>query len=496
MQIVTTHILSRATAGHWLRNCLIGALIGGLAGCAAPVPKLTQPVQAQWQHAVASDPAKPTDLHGWWHAFGDAELDVLVDRALADNLDVAQAVQRLRATRALHDRAHARYLPSLVARTDDVIDPDASASYEVIGFDASWEFGLFGRAEGTRRESQGALDASVADLRSAQVTLVAEVVRDWIELRTAQQQEQLLSHISDTRQHQWQLLQTRERLQLIAPSAVDQAQATFAQSAAALATPRQAINASAQQLAILLGQNHPDPAWLQPGRQPELGAWQIDSTPADLLRTRPEIARAEADVLQAAGELALTHADMFPSIGLGGSIDWATDINNDHKHPTTPNAIDSLGPVLNIPLFDWGTRLAATHAKGYELQASVLAYRQAVLQGVADVETALGSLQQQQQREQHSMIAWQALQHGDQAVQTRIGLHLSSPLDLAESQLAVDQAAIDLADARAGHSLAYVALFKALGGAPLPADAAAEKSSTTSSVASPSSASASDKAQR
>jgi len=94
------------------------------------------------------------------------------------------------------------------------------------------------------------------------------------------------------------------------------------------------------------------------------------------------------------------------------------------------------------------------------------------------------------------MIAWQALQHGDQAVQTRIGLHLSSPLDLAESQLAVDQAAIDLADARAGHSLAYVALFKALGGAPLPADAAAEKSSTTSSVASPSSASASDKAQR
>lgn len=468
MQTVPTHILSRAIPGNLLRGCLIGALICGMAGCAAPLPKLTQPLPAQWQHAVASNPAKPTDLHGWWHAFGDSELDALVDRALANNLDVAQAVERLRATRALHDRSSARYLPSLVARTDDVIDPDASASYEVIGFDASWEFGFFGRAEGTRRASQGALDASVADLRSARVSLVAEVVREWIELRTAQQQELLLSQISDTRQHQWQLLQTRQRLQLVAPSAVDQAQALVAQSDAALTVPRQAVNASAQRLAVLLGQNHPDPTWLQPGTQPELGAWQLDSAPADLLRTRPEIARAEADVLQAAGELALTHADMFPSIGLGGSIDWATDINNNHKRVTTPNAIDSLGPVLNIPLFDWGIRIAATHAKGYELQASVLAYRQAVLQGAAEVETALGSLEQQQQRELHSTLAWQALQHSDLAVQTRVGLQLGSPLELAESKVAVDQAAIELADARAGHSLAYVALFKALGGAPLP----------------------------
>jgi hypothetical protein len=100
--------------------CLIGVLIGGIAGCAAPVPKLTPPLPAQWQHVVASNPAKPTDLHGWWHAFDDPQLDALVDRALTSNLDVAQAVARLRATRALHDRAHARYLPSLRAHTDDV----------------------------------------------------------------------------------------------------------------------------------------------------------------------------------------------------------------------------------------------------------------------------------------------------------------------------------------------------------------------------------------
>ncbi|OOG50165.1 RND transporter [Rhodanobacter sp. C01] len=454
-----------------LRGGLTAALLGGLAGCAAPLPRLTPPVPAQWQHAVASDPAKPSDLHGWWHAFGDPGLDALVDHALANNLDVAQAVERMRAVRALQRSAQTRYLPAVRASTNDVVEPSANASYQLVGFDATWEFGLFGRAEGSRREAHAALDASIADLRTAQVSLVAEVVREWIELRTAQQQEQLLLQINDARQHEWELLQVRQHLQLVAPNAVDQAQAAFAQSTAALAAPRQAINASAQQLAMLLGQNHPDPAWLQPGTPPELGAWRLNSTPADLVRTRPEIARAEADVLQAAGALALAHADMFPSIGIGGSVDWATDIFDNKKHGTTPNSIVSLGPELTIPLFDWGIRLAAKHAKDHELKASVLAYRQAVLQGVAEVETALGNVQQQRQREQQSQLAWQALQRVDQTVQARVGLRLGSPLDRAESQVAAAQAAIELADARAGHSLAYVALFKALGGAPLPSAA-------------------------
>ncbi len=472
--------LSKAISIYWWRTCLLGAVFTGLAGCAAPLPRLTPSIPAQWQHAAASDPARPTDLHGWWHAFADPELDALVDRALANNLDVAQAVERLRAVRTLHERAHARYLPALNARTHDAVDPDASASYLVSGFDASWELGLFGRAEGTRRASQGDLDASVADLHAARVTLVAEVVREWITLRTAQQQEQLLLQISQQRQRAWEMLQTRQRLQLAAPGAVDQSQAAWAQAEAALAAPRQAVDTSARRLAVLLGQNHPDPAWLQAGTPPELGAWRLDGTPAELLRTRPEIARAEADVLRTAGELALTHADLYPSIGLGASMVWAADINNNHRFSTTPNGIASVGPVIDIPLFDWGIRLAATHAKSHELKASVLAYRQAVLQGVAEVETALGSLQQQRQREQQDTLAWQALQRADQAVQVRVGLQLGSPLDRAESGIAAGQAALELAEARAAHSLAYVALFKALGGAPLPSADTPETEPATS----------------
>jgi outer membrane protein TolC len=252
---------------------------------------------------------------------------------------------------------------------------------------------------------------------------------------------------------------------------VDRAAAAAAQAQAALAAPRQAIDAAAQRLAVLVGQNHPDPAWLQAGPQPRLGAWQLPGTPANLLRTRPEIARAEADVLRAAGELGVAHANRFPSIGLDASMVWATDLNNNRKR-TVSNGLMTVGPMFDMPLFDWGLREANEHARSHELKASVLAYRQAVLQGVADVETALGTLQQQEQREQHSLDAWQALRRADASLQTRVNLRLDSPLSLADGQLAATQAAIDLADARASHSLAYVALFKALGGAPLPVDEA------------------------
>ncbi|WP_426688055.1 TolC family protein [Rhodanobacter ginsengiterrae] len=463
------HRLTKAAWSNRWRTWLSVTAFTMLAGCAAPLPRLTPPIPPQWQHQIARDQAQPTDLHGWWHAFNDATLDALVERSVAGNLDLAQAAERLRAVRVMHASSGARYLPSLRASTNDVIDPDASASYFLVGFDASWELGLFGRAEGTRREAQGQLDAGIADLRATRVTLVAEVAREWINLRTAQQQEQLLLRISASRRHALQLAQTRQQLQLAAPDATDRAQVALAQAESALIAPREAINASAWRLAVLLGQNHPDPSWLQAGPPPELGNWEIDSTPANLLRSRPEIARAEADVLSAAGELATAHADRFPRIGLGGSINWSTDINNNHRRSTTPNAIAAFGPEISIPLFDWGIRLAAENARDHQLKASVLAYRQAVLQGVAEVETALGSVQQQRLREQHSRQAWQALQRVDQSTQKRAALQLASPLDRNESRLAVDQAALDLADARAGHDLAYVALFKALGGAPLPA---------------------------
>lgn len=448
---------------------LLCAAIGvALAGCSVePLPALKPPLPDAWRHAPQGVAPPAADLRGWWQALGDPALDGLIDRALRGNLDVAQAAERLKAARLIGGHAKDAYLPNVHGRTNDVVNPDTSASYFMVGFDASWEFPLFGAWQSTRRIADGQVGAAQAALRGAQVSLVAEVTRRWVELRSAQRQEGLLTAIRDAQQEKLRLLRTRVDLKLAPPAEAARAEADLARAEAALAEPRQAINANAQQLAVLLGQNEPDPAWLEPGAQPRLGDWQLTAAPADLLRTRPEIAGAEAEVIRAAGELGMSRADIYPHIGFGSSMQWSINIATNHR-ARNHEGIFSAGPVIDIPLFDWGQRVATAHAKDHDLNAALFAYRQAVLQGVAEAEVAMGDLEQLRGREQALAQAAQASGGGVAATRKRAELGLGSGLDLQDSLIDSHRAELELAAAIAQRDLAYVSLYKALGGAPMP----------------------------
>ncbi|WP_338525409.1 efflux transporter outer membrane subunit [Pseudomonas batumici] len=466
---MTIKPFSRLDSGQSL--CALSLVLILLTGCSvAPLPQLKPPTPEAWRNAPPSVLPLHPELNKWWQAFGDPELDALVERALQNNLDVAQAVERLRATRVLSQHAQDPYLPSLSIRTKDAVSPDTSTSYFLIGFDAQWELPLFGAKQSADRLALGNEERMKADLRLAQVSLVAEVSRRWIELRSAQQMESFLGDIQEAQHEKLRLLLVRERLKLAAPSDIAGAQAELAHAQMALTEPRQAINSHAQQLAVLLGQNAPDPQWLRPRPQLKLGQWQLHSVPADLLRTRPEIASAEAEVIRAAGDLGMSRADIYPHISLGSSLQWSLNIASNRKHARSGDSIFSYGPGISIPLFDWGQRLANAEAKNHQLQAAVLAYRQAVLQGVAEAETALGDLEQLRLREQSSLEAFAAAQTRLDALQQRARLGLLSELELENVQIEKHRALLQVARASADRNIAYVALYKALGGAPLPTE--------------------------
>jgi NodT family efflux transporter outer membrane factor (OMF) lipoprotein len=453
---------------HLLASGLLACGLAVLAGCSvAPLPELKPSVPETWRHAPAGVAPPSADLRGWWQALGDPALDALVDRALQNNLDVAQAAERVRAARIANRHSEDPYLPSVHGRTNDVIDPDTTASYFVVGFDAVWELPLFGAWQSSKRVAQGQENSANAALRGARVSLVAEVSRRWIELRSAQEQARLLTAIRDTQQEKLRLVQVREQLKLAPPAEVAKTQAELARAEAALTEPQQVIIASAQQLAVLVGQPEPDPAWLTPGPQPRLGAWQLTTAPADMLRARPEIASAEAEVLRAAGELGLSRADIWPHIGLGASLQWSTNILSNYR-VHTGEAISSFGPIIDVPLFDWGQRIAAAHVKDHELKAAVYAYRQAVLQGVAEAETAMGDLEQLRTREDASQRAAEALDSSTAALRKRAELRLGSDLDVQDGLIENQRAQLELVSSIAQRDLAYVALYKALGGAPVP----------------------------
>lgn len=451
----------------FVRRALPLAVSGLLAACAsAPVPPLPRgDLPVAWRNAPHAQAPAP-DLHGWWKAFGDPQLDALVDQALRDNLDVQQAALHLRAARALGGASGTAYKPQLDFRTLSTPNPEATADYFQAGFDAEWELGLFGRAQANARVARADVETAAAGLQAARVSLVAEVARAYLQLRGAQAREKLLQGIADASQRKLHLTQVREHLRLASQMDVERARAGNAQAQAALSEPRAQLAQYAQTLALLLGTNEPSSDLLEPRPMPELAETGVDSVPADLLRTRPEIAQAQAQVLKAAGELGIAHADRFPRIGLGGAITWAArvhGVNLGSAHDTT-----GIGPAIDIPLFDWGMRVAAEHARDDELKSALLAYRQAVLQGATEVEIALAALNQAQVGAQRANDAADAMQRTARMTGKLRELHQADDLDVADASIAAARAQGEAEQAREREDIAFIALYKALGGAPLP----------------------------
>ncbi|MEO8460754.1 MAG: efflux transporter outer membrane subunit [Dokdonella sp.] len=452
-----------------MRRAFLSAISLTLAvGCAPPLPNVKPDVNVpqHWSQAtsVTATDAPVVDLRGWWRAFGDSQLDRLVDAALAENLDVQQAQQRIVAARALQRRERAAYRPSLSAKTESNPTPDSSASYFQAGFDAQWELGLFGRSESDGKIARADFESAEVDLQAARASVVAEVARTYVELRGADQRIAAFERIVEAQREKLGFTKTREHAQLASALDVARVESDLAQAETAAIEPRLTITRSRQQLALLSGRA--ESIALSDGAQPTLGDLRIEQTPADLLRTRPDIRRAEFAVLKAAGEAGLARADLYPRLGLGGALTYSSRISGTTRLGNT-NSIFSIGPVIDIPLFDWGARRAVVDARDAALQAALLGYRQAVLEGVAEVEIALASLEQQRLRVSSDTRSLAAQKNASAATATLVHLQLADGIDNSDAKIALDQAAIESEQASEARNLAFIALYKALGGAPL-----------------------------
>lgn len=457
----------RRWPGAGARGLALAGLLGALAGCAiAPLPALDQHTADGWRNASGeADTGTPApDLRRWWLAFSDPQLDRLVDEALAGNLGIRQAELRIQGARVLSQHGNAEFLPEFGIRTYAEPTPDSSASYFQAGFDAKWELGFFGRAKAHARVLAGDLGIAESDTQSARVSVVAEVARAYIELRGAEQRLALLQQIGTAAARKSALTATRVRLHLAAAAEQSRSVADEAAAAATLYEPTLAIERARQQLGVLVGRSDLSVDATAP--LPRLGDLRITQAPADLLRTRPEIRRAENEVLKAAGELGLARSDLYPHIGLGGSLTYAARVIGNTRLADAAGIV-TFGPAIDIPLFDWGARRAIADARDAELQARVLAYRQAVLDGVAEAETSMAALEAQRGRAVALQRGLVALQEGEDSSATLQRLGLADGLDALTAQNALLQARLDALQADQDRDVAFIALYKSLGGAPL-----------------------------
>ncbi len=479
---------------------LLAAFLGMIGACHA-TPARTAPgisFPAGWSAASGAGTASEPPVR-WWQGFADAELDSLVERAVAANLDLALARARILEARALRDVAAGARLPELDARAaytrsqlsgntrQGSITGAQPRNLFDVGFDARWEIDHFGTNRNAVMAAEAGLAAAEEGRRDALVSLLGEIAREYVELRGSQQEIALTRANAEAQRQTLALTRARFQAGLATDLDVARAQALVSGTEAQVPSFQVQVSSGVHRLSVLLGE--------APGRlESELGEEKplpragpaleglAAGVPSDLLRRRPDIRRAERELAGAAALTAQATADLYPKLSLGASAGLQSAHSGDLLESGSKTW--SIGPSLLATIFDGDRLRAMVRVQNARQEQALVRYRQTVLSAMEEVENALSAVARERERRKSLE---EALAASRRALELANDLHLRGLVDFFEvldAQRSQLLAETELARSETALSSQTVSLYKALGGgwedrpeAP-PAEAPAPRSGT------------------
>lgn len=425
--------------------------------------------------ATAEPPAQ------WWKQFSDPLLDGLIDEALVANRDIAAATSRLRQARSARKEAGWEYLPTPMVEasgtnvrqsrggTPGGFEPVREYDLYDAGFDTSWELDLFGgvrRAHEAARADHGAAVASLEDVRLA---VIAELARNYFELRGAQQQLAVAERNARNQRQALELVRAREDAGRGTALDTARAEAQVETTLASVPPLEAAVDRARRRIEVLSGQ--------QPGSMatrladvlpmPALpGDLAIDD-PAATLRRRPDVRVAERRLAATSARIGVATADLFPRVSLNGSIGLSAqslgaldDSGNDYSR---------VGPSISWAILGYGKVRERIRAAGARHEEAFANYEQAVLLALEDVENALSGYGRERRRQEHLAAAARASVLAADLATQRFEGGVSDFLTALDAYRTALEAEDRLAASQTAAAASLIALYKALGaGVPLP----------------------------
>lgn len=455
--------------GRRLSLCAsLAGTIALLSGCQTPShpdsPRPQSPLPSGFQGslpALKGNAARAVDAR-WWQAFDDPLLDGLVARAVSANHDLKLADARMREARALWIENGAARWPSVGATVEyrrehqPPIEKDKEPlldQYFVSGFDATWEADLFGRVRSLTTAARADFEAQNAACDDMAITIAAEVARNYFELRGQQQSLEANRRSVKWRAIELDLIRRRAALGVANPMDIDNARRSLDRQRADGNDLEAAIVRTVQALGVLTAQpaGALKPLLAVPATPDHEPATPALGTPAELLRSRPDIRDAEQELVASSAVKDAAKADLLPRLTFSGQLSffafgWG------------------LGPDLTWDVFNRRRIRAREVRASARADASFARYQLAVLTAVADVENALANLKAARGRRDALMSVSEDSTRLAEAVKRRAALGVANKLDEAAAEQTAGDAAGALAAQEAAVDEAWVAVFKALGG--------------------------------
>ena len=414
----------------------------------------------------------------WWTAFGDPVLDDLVHRALASNLDLAIAAQRVREARAAVRivggparvsadlrGAAVRQEESTSVSGGEFVPEDAAADYS-LGFDANWELDLFGRTARAVEASEAERDSLIEAGRGALLVVLAEVARNYIEMRGIEAEERLLERELASQRETIVLVASRARAGLESESALERARALAASTEASL--PPLALRRAnrVHALAVLLGEWPGELArTLEPAPDSPLPSAPdviASGLPVELLRRRPDLRQAERQLARASALSAQAVAELYPRLSLGAAFGWESEHLDDLFDA---NSLDwFVGPSFTTPLLHGGILRWVVRARDAQEEQARLSYERAVLEAMREVEDALVTWSRARARLPALEEARDAQRTALELARRRHEGGLEDYFGVLDGERGVLDSEDELVRGRVDIGIAAVALYKALGG--------------------------------
>jgi multidrug efflux system outer membrane protein len=445
------------------------------------VPKLQLPdgfAEARARETPTAPPPQTDDA--WWKALNDPLLEALLKQALNSAPSMAEAQARVREARALSGAAGAARFPVADAGgqyarnlgSDNVptgvppggLGPGVHSNLWQAGFDASWEIDIFG---GVRRSIEAATandEAVTEDRADVALTLLAEVAREYVEVRAAQRRiEVARKNVLIDRD-----LQTLTEALLAAGLAPEQdllrAKAQVLDIEAAIPEFESDERAATYRIAALIGQ--PFTAVVAELSQPQPIPLAVSDVPvglpSDLLRRRPDVRAAERRIAAANARIGVAQADLYPHFSLTAVA--GLESLNLSSLSSAASGYYQVGPGISWRIFDAGKIRFQVRAETARTEAAAAAYEGSVLNAFRDVETALVSYANEKMRRDKLAAELTAQADATDRARTLYEKGVESFLPVLDAERALYATEDALAQSDRNCTLALVALYKSLGG--------------------------------